>query len=658
MSDGISPNNLNDLSKVYLDQVAAFREIRKQETEKDIERWSHGADPTATQNEEVKGQDTERRKAASADRRSGERISKKEAPSETKKFVKNAERSIKWHDKVSKGRFVPGEQGDTRKEGFSYWRNELREVIDQDVAGFLDRPETDKEAEKKVSEKKVKNKIKINPTLSDAVKMMGGELLEVTETEPNSTVVDHGNDPTMTAINAKEKRQGMLKKQVLLKKLQAVRAGAGQDITASYEPEIESAVEYFYEEGINEEGLDLIIEEIGLEEFVDFIDESSVELNEERKARKMNVRSRKTLLTKTIPAQKEAEAKRQEKKTGEYKETPKKTPRVGKPGYTTTVKAAPKKPVAPKKPEAPKTPAPPKPAAKKVVKAVAKAKVAQPAKKPSKETLRDKINTAYKAGVKRHKKAVQPARVFAKGMKAGAKATVKFAGKAKKALVGEKLDYDPMKDPDFDPIEAEKNRGVSGKNNPKKGKKLKDLVKVGEAYKAVTNAPDSLAKMNKRYKPVKKIKNPTDRPFRDRLKDPDYKVDMDEAKVDTGSAEAKASARNKRNTPAGKDSKFDTSVFITRKPGESLDSARTRTRQKAHAAKRGVKEDKAFDNVVGALRKKHGESGVLTKDSPKPKAKPLDAKQIWRRDDRNAVQREVDAQYGRTPWNKKGSLGT
>ena len=48
-----------------------------------------------------------------------------------------------------------------------------------------------------------------------------------------------------------------------------------------------------------------------------------------------------------------------------------------------------------------------------------------------------------------------------------------------------------------------------------------------------------------------------------------------EAKVDTGSAEAKASARNVRNTPPGKDSKFDTSVFITRKPGESLESART-----------------------------------------------------------------------------------
>ena len=66
--------------------------------------------------------------------------------------------------------------------------------------------------------------------------------------------------------------------------------------------------------------------------------------------------------------------------------------------------------------------------------------------------------------------------------------------------------------------------------------------------------------------------------------------EVKEAKVDTGSAAEKATARNKRNTPPGKDYDFDNKVFITRKPGESLDSARTRTRQKAHAAKRGVKE--------------------------------------------------------------------
>ena len=39
-----------------------------------------------------------------------------------------------------------------------------------------------------------------------------------------------------TEINSKEKRQKQIKKQVLLKKLQAVRAGSGADIVAGYEP--------------------------------------------------------------------------------------------------------------------------------------------------------------------------------------------------------------------------------------------------------------------------------------------------------------------------------------------------------------------------------------------------------------------------------------
>jgi len=68
-------------------------------------------------------------------------------------------------------------------------------------------------------------------------------------------------------------------------------------------------------------------------------------------------------------------------------------------------------------------------------------------------------------------------------------------------------------------------------------------------------------------------------------------------------------------------------------------------------------EDKAFDNVVRALRKSHGASGVLTKDSPKSKAQPQPKKKP-EKDTRSSAQREVDAQYGRTPWNKKGSLGT
>jgi hypothetical protein len=66
--------------------------------------------------------------------------------------------------------------------------------------------------------------------------------------------------------------------------------------------------------------------------------------------------------------------------------------------------------------------------------------------------------------------------------------------------------------------------------------------------------------------------------------------EMVEAKVDAGKTpHQKEVDRNQRNTPPGANTKFDTSVFITRKSGESPTSARGRKRREAHAAKRGVK---------------------------------------------------------------------
>ena len=105
---------------------------------------------------------------------------------------------------------------------YSNWREDLIEVIDT--------PTTEAKASKKVKETKVKNKVVINPKLDEAVKELGGELLEVKEVDDKSGT---GEDPQ---IKSKEKRQAMIKRQVLLKKLQAVRAGGGADITAGYEP--------------------------------------------------------------------------------------------------------------------------------------------------------------------------------------------------------------------------------------------------------------------------------------------------------------------------------------------------------------------------------------------------------------------------------------
>ena len=63
-----------------------------------------------------------------------------------------------------------------KKESFSNWRDDLVEVMDT--------PMTEPEAEKKVDIKKgIKNKVTINPKLTETIKNMGGELLEVKKIE-------------------------------------------------------------------------------------------------------------------------------------------------------------------------------------------------------------------------------------------------------------------------------------------------------------------------------------------------------------------------------------------------------------------------------------------------------------------------------------------
>ncbi len=200
------------------------------------------------------------------------------------------------------------------------------------------------------------------------------------------------------------------------------------------EESIDDAVEYFISEEIEEEDLDQIIEDVGLDDFVEFV-------LEERKARKMNVKTKKKM-PETIAKDAEKEAKRKETKTGEYKEKPKKKPRIGAPAYTTKVKAAPKvkKTVAKVKAA--------KPAPKKAAPKPAPKKEAPKAPKASKEGIRSKISSAVKKGTARHKaavkkvtssKAVKGAKEFGKGFVSGVKDTVTFAKKAKKAVVGETL---------------------------------------------------------------------------------------------------------------------------------------------------------------------------------------------------------------------------
>lgn len=58
-----------------------------------------------------------------------------------------------------------------QKEGFSDWRTDLREIVDTE------------DNEEKITEKPVKNKIKINPSISETISNLGGELIEMVEFE-------------------------------------------------------------------------------------------------------------------------------------------------------------------------------------------------------------------------------------------------------------------------------------------------------------------------------------------------------------------------------------------------------------------------------------------------------------------------------------------
>ena len=102
------------------------------------------------------------------------------------------------------------------KEEYS-WRDGFAELIEK------------KDKEKKITGEGVNN-AKLIKVFPDEVKEMYGSDAG-TDASMAKPAPEKKPDPQ---IASKEKKQAMLKKQVLMKKLQAVRAGAGSDITSSY----------------------------------------------------------------------------------------------------------------------------------------------------------------------------------------------------------------------------------------------------------------------------------------------------------------------------------------------------------------------------------------------------------------------------------------
>ena len=204
----MSENILNDISKVYLEQIAVNEAVRGADNE--LRRAA------SKERQAEKAADKEFRSSKAGAKKAGPKLSTTpNSKSATKNYVDKASGEIKYMDRKTKGKHIAGyafpeevqytealdpvgkedsdidNDGDTdksdkylhkrrkaigkaistRKESFSNWRQDLVEVMDE------------VEGDKKIKEKKVENKIVINPELKEAVEELGGQLIEMVEIE-------------------------------------------------------------------------------------------------------------------------------------------------------------------------------------------------------------------------------------------------------------------------------------------------------------------------------------------------------------------------------------------------------------------------------------------------------------------------------------------
>ena len=127
---------------------------------------------------------------------------------------------------------------DGKKDGTDKYLMNRRKAIGKAMSkeeyswrdGFADLIEK-KDKEKKITGEGVNNKKLIKVFPDDVKEMYGSAAGTGASMAKPAPAPEKKPDPQ---IASKEKKQAMLKKQVLMKKLQAVRAGAGSDITSSY----------------------------------------------------------------------------------------------------------------------------------------------------------------------------------------------------------------------------------------------------------------------------------------------------------------------------------------------------------------------------------------------------------------------------------------
>ena len=173
---------------------AKISELRKNPNISSVEMTGYG---TPYEGEKKKGSQT-------AAVKSGKGLAKKDYDGDGKRESSSKEHAGSVHNAIQRKKGGIADGKDTRKEEF------IGEVVDKNNGSS---------SEKKVDVMKGKNKITINPTQAEAVNP-GAE-----------------NKKSDDGMDAKQKRVAIMKRQILQRKMQAVRGGAGADIVAHTELE-------------------------------------------------------------------------------------------------------------------------------------------------------------------------------------------------------------------------------------------------------------------------------------------------------------------------------------------------------------------------------------------------------------------------------------
>ena len=215
--------HLNDISKIYLEAVAKKkkddsyletdfkkRQANNEKARKDLMKGPQmknphfeekqldpvGQEDNDVDNDGKKNTKTDkyllkRRKAiAKAMKEQEEKIDgsnlKKLSDKAMKRVDADVDGDVDKDDPKEKGmgEFIPSADGKKKikpmvqKEGFSDWRSELFEILDSI------------EGDKQVKEKKIKNKVKINPPLGESIEEIGGTLVEMIELDDVESVYE------------------------------------------------------------------------------------------------------------------------------------------------------------------------------------------------------------------------------------------------------------------------------------------------------------------------------------------------------------------------------------------------------------------------------------------------------------------------------------